>query len=133
MLRSRDDLQLDVADEQVVQRLLADQTHQVPPGSGGLSISDVPAGEVATAGVEDLAGLDCHLDRLPDFLPRSVPIDVVELVEIDVVGLQSAQACIERPADVERGQLALVWPRAHLAVDLGGNDCPLPPAATAGQ
>ena len=100
MLRGRDDLQLDVADEQVVERLLADQAHQVSPGSCGLSVGDVPAGEVATPGVKDLARLHRHLDRLPDLLPRCVPIDVVELVEIDVVGLQPAQARIERLANV---------------------------------
>src|SRR5919112_3261607 len=102
MLRRRNDLELDVADDQVVERLLTDEAHQVPPGSGGLRVGDVPAGEVATAGVKDLAGLNCHLDRLPDLLPRTVPINVVELVEIDVVGLQPPQTCIKRPADVER-------------------------------
>jgi hypothetical protein len=30
-------------------------------------------------------------------------------------------------------QLALVGPAAHLAMDLGGDDCPLPPAAAAGE
>jgi hypothetical protein len=35
---------------------------------------------------------------------------VVELVEIDVVGLQPAQARIERPADAQRRQLAFVAP-----------------------
>jgi hypothetical protein len=29
--------------------------------------------------------------------------------------------------------LALVGPAAHLAIDLGGDDCPLPPAAAAGE
>src|SRR3712207_8811360 len=37
----------------------------------------------------------------------------------------------KRPADVERRQLALVRPLAHRAVDLGGQDRPLPAAATA--
>src|SRR5688572_1786404 len=133
MLRGRNDLELDVADEQVVERLLADQAHEISPGSGGLSVGDVPAGEVATAGVEELAGLHRDLDRLPDLLPRRVPIDVVELVEIDVVGLQPAQTCIERSADVERRQLAFVGPAPHLAIDLGGDDGPLPPAAAAGE
>jgi hypothetical protein len=54
---------------------------------------------------------------------------VVKLVEIDAVGLPPAQAGIERPANVQRRQLALVWPTPHLAVDLGGDDGLLPPAA----
>ena len=58
---------------------------------------------------------------------------MVELVEIDVVGLQAAQTRIERPADVQRRQLALVGPVAHRAVNLGGQDGPLPPAAAAGE
>ena len=41
---------VDVADQQVVERLLADQAHQVSPDSGGLYVGDVPAREVASGG-----------------------------------------------------------------------------------
>jgi hypothetical protein len=68
MLCGRDDLELDVADDQVVQRLLADQAHQVSFGRDGLRISDLPAGEVAAAGVEDLARL-----QRPQLPARSPP------------------------------------------------------------
>ena len=57
----------------------------------------------------------------------------MELVEVDVVGLQPAQARVERPADVERGELAGVGPVVHVAVELGRDDRPLAPAAALGE
>src|SRR6187551_3573023 len=99
MLSGRNHLELYVTDEQVVERLFADQSHEVSPSSSGLRLGDMPAGEIAAAGVEDFASLHRQLDRLPDLLPRCVPIDVVELIEIDVVGLQPAQTRIECSAD----------------------------------
>jgi hypothetical protein len=47
--------------------------------------------------------------------------------------LQPAQARIERPANVQGGQFAIVGPAAHLAVDLGGNDSAVAPAPAAGE
>ena len=46
--------------------------------------------------------------RLPDLLPGRVAVDVVELVEVDVVGLEALQAALEGAADVEGRELALV-------------------------
>ena len=63
--------------------------------------------------VEDLALLDGDLDGLPDLVPRRVPVDVVELVEVDVVGLQALEAGVQGAPDVQRGQLGLVGPVAH--------------------
>jgi len=89
--------------------------------SGGLGLGDVPASEVAAAGVQDLALLYGDLHGLPDLVPRGFAVDVVELVQVDVVGLEALEAGVERAADVEGGELALVRPAvAHVAVDLGG-------------
>ena len=76
----------------------------VAAGGGLLRLRDVPAGEVAAARVEDLSLLDRDVDRLPDLVPRRVPVDVVELVEVDVVRLQPLQARVEGAADVQRGE-----------------------------
>src|SRR4029077_7238066 len=75
-------------------------------------------GEVAAAGVQPLALRHEHLERLPDLVPRRVPIDVVHLVEIDVVGLEAAQALVAGPTDVQRGRASVVRSLAQAAVDL---------------
>jgi hypothetical protein len=62
----------------------------------------VPAREVAAADVKDLACGDGDVDRLPDLVPRSSPVNMVELVEVDVVGLQPGKARVQRAADVQR-------------------------------
>src|SRR5262249_974659 len=45
---------------------------------------------------------------------------VVHLVEVDVVGLESAQAVLAGLTDVERGQPRRVGPRVAAAIHLGG-------------
>ena len=124
-------LQLDLPGQQVVDRLLADQAEEPAGGRGVVGLGDVPAGEVGRADVQDLALGDEHLHRLPDLVPRSVPVDVVHLVQVDVVGAQPAQRRVAGPPDVQRGQLALVGPVAHRPVQLGGEHGALPPPAAA--
>ena len=120
LLRRGNDFQLDGAGEQVVDGLFADQTGVVAPGGGGLRLGDVPAGEVAAARVQDLALLDGHLDGLPDLIPRGVPVNVVELVDVDVVRLEALEAGIQCPADVESREPAVIGPVRHTAEQLGG-------------
>ena len=94
-----------------------------------LRLRDVPAREVAAAHVDDFALLHQHFHGLPHFFPRRAAIDVVHLVEIDVIGLQAAQAFFAGAADVIGGQEALVGPFAHAPEDLGGDDDFLAPTA----
>ena len=44
----------------------------------------------------------CH--GLPDLFPRSQPVDMVHLVQVDVIGLQSTQAVFAGLSDVVGGQ-----------------------------
>ena len=106
-------LELDAPDEQVVLALLGDQTQEVPRPGGLVRLGDVPPGEVAAPHVQDLAGLHEDLDRLPDLLPGGLAVDVVELVEVDVIGLQAPEALVARATDVQGGQTRLVRPLAH--------------------
>jgi hypothetical protein len=66
------------------------------------------------ADVEHLAFADELFHRLPDLLPRRRPVDVVHLVEVDVVGLQPAQAVLAGLATLLH--VGRLWP----AVDVGG-------------
>jgi hypothetical protein len=105
-----DDLELDGAGGQVVEALLADQAHEVPLAGELLGRCDVPAGEVAAADVEHLAFADELFHRLPHLLPRRRPVDVVHLVEVEVIGLQPAQAVLTGLADVVGRQMPVVGP-----------------------
>src|SRR5438270_181402 len=84
------------AGEDVVEALLAHKAHEVPLVRQLIRLRDVPAGEVRAAHVEHLALTDQLLHGLPDLLPRGRAVDVVHLVEVDVVGLKSAQAVLAR-------------------------------------
>lgn len=132
-LRGRQNLQLDLAGEQVVVRLFADQAEEVALRGLGLRDREMPAGEVGGAEVQHLALGDKGFTRLPQFFPRRVAVDVVELVQIHVVGLQAAQRRVDRAADVQGGKLALVGPVTHGAVQLGGDDRALAADAVAGE
>ena len=60
-----------------------------------------------------------------------LPIDVVHLIEVDVVRLQPPEAGVTGVPDVTGRELRIVGPVAgDVAVDLGGQDHLLPPAAT---
>ena len=132
-LRGGQHLELDRPADQVVERLLADRAAEAAGPRGLIGPGDVPAREVGRADVDDLALRDQHLHRLPDLVPRGVPVDVVHLVQVDVVGPQPLQRGVAGAADVQRRQLALVRPRAHAAVELGRQHGSLAPAAAAGE
>src|SRR5262249_17035045 len=118
----REHLELDGARREVVQALLRDQAQEVARRGGGVRLRDVPAGEVAAADVQDLPPRHEQLERLPVLVPRRVPVDVMHLVEIDVVGLEAAQALVAGPPDVQGRQAIVVRSLAHAAVDLGRQD-----------
>ena len=91
----------------------------MPRFGGLLRLRDVPAREVAAAHVKDLALLHQHLHRLPHIFPRRGALDVVHLVQVDVVGLEPAQAGVARLADVIRRHALVVDARPHRIAQLG--------------
>src|SRR5437763_9641551 len=71
--------------------LLGDQAEEVAVTRDLVGLRDVPAGEVGAAHVEDLALAHQLLHALPDLFPGRAARDVVHLVEVDVVRLQTPQ------------------------------------------
>lgn len=121
---------VDAAIQQVVDRLLADHSGEVPRTRVTLGRGDVPAREVAAARVQNLALRHGELHRLPNLVPRGVPVDVVELVEVNRVGLQAHQAGIQGPAGYSTPRASpAVGPRRHRSVELGGQYSPLAASA----
>src|SRR5258708_15951983 len=85
---SGESLELYVAIDQVVERLLRDEPEEVARLRRLARLRDVPTREVRRADVEHFALLYERLHRLPNLVPRRVAIDVVHLVKIDVIGFQ---------------------------------------------
>src|SRR5438067_4515817 len=98
-----------------------------------VGLHDVPTREVAAAHVDDLAFAHQLLHRLPDLFPRRGTVDVVHLVEVDVVGVEAAQAGFAGVPDVAGGEAPFVGPVPHLSIHLGGQDDLLAPAAALGE
>ncbi|MNS88881.1 hypothetical protein D3C72_1228730 [compost metagenome] len=133
LARRRQHLELDRTLGQVVEALLRDQAQEVPAPGLLVGLGDVPAREVRAAHVEHLALFDELLHGLPDFFPGRLAPDVVHLVEVDVVEPHALQAALAGALDVQRRELRGVGPLAHVAVDLGGDDDLLAPAAALGE
>ena len=122
-------LELDRALHQVVQRLLTREAGEMTAVRRFLGLHEVPAREVRRADVEDLPLLDERVHRLPDLVPRRLPVDVVHLVQVDVVGLETTQRRLARAPDVARRQERVVRPVRHAAVELRCDDRLLAAAA----
>ena len=52
----------------------------------------------------------------------------MHLVKIDVIGLHALERGIAGATNVEGREFSLVWPVAHVAVQLGGKNSSLPPS-----
>ena len=87
-----------------------------PQGTG-----DLPGGVVGQADVADLALPDEVVVGLEGLLQRGVRVGVVGVVEVEVVGLQAAQAGLDLPDDMPARQAAVVDAVADDAVGLGGD------------
>src|SRR5207302_3117582 len=113
--------------------LLGDEAEEMAVTRNLVGLGDVPAGEVGAAHVEDLALAHQLLHALPDLLPGRAARDVVHLVEVDVLGLQAPQGRLTLPLERQRVDATEVGPVAHRAIDLGGDDGLLAPAAALGE
>ena len=63
--------------------------------------------------VTNLARLNQIVERAQRLLDRGVGVGAVDLVEIDVVGLQPAKALLDLAEDMAAGEAAVVGPLAH--------------------
>jgi hypothetical protein len=94
----------------------------MPCPGGFVGLGNLPARKIGRADIQDLALLDEHFHGLPDLLPGRQPVHVVELVQVDMVGLHAPQRFFTGVPDVQRRKTGRVGPVAHVPVDLGGND-----------
>ena len=75
-----------------------------------------------SADVERLAGAHDVVQRAQRLFDRRVVIEAVDLIEVDVIGAEAAQAGVDGVVDVFAREAALVGVVAHRVEDLGGDD-----------
>jgi len=88
-------LALLLAIEQVVVVLHADELRPTVEFGGVLRLAELPGPHRRRPDVANLARLDHVVQGLHRLLDRSVMVEPVDLVEVDVVGAQPAQAVVD--------------------------------------
>jgi hypothetical protein len=92
----------------------------------GVGIGDrfhgLPRGQVAVTDVARFAALHHVVEGAHGLLDGRVEISAVDLVEVDVVQLQTLQAGVDGRHDVAAGQADLVHSGSGPAADLGRDD-----------
>ena len=77
---------------------------------------------VGAADVADFALLDEGVEGAKDLFDWGDGVVAVDLVEVDVIGLEAAEAVVDGVHDVSAGGADVVGARAHAAEDFGGDD-----------
>ena len=126
--RKRHDLALDVTRDERVIDLLADVARQVVPLGGRNRLHHVPGGVVRAPDVSDFALPHQIVERPHRLLERDEHVRLVADVEIEVVGLQPAEAGFASFNDVFSRQAGVVRSRAHPHEHLGRQDERVPAA-----
>ena len=115
-------LGLDAAVEDRVGRLLGAEPLQAAPLGHPLGLDDVGGGHRGRPDRADLAAVDQVRQRGQRLLDVGVGVRPVDLVEVDVVGLQAAQRVLDLGHDPAPGVAPLVGVIAHRACTLGRQD-----------
>ncbi len=102
--------------------------HEAGPAVGignGQHLRELPREHRRRPDVERLALAHDVVERLKRFLHRRMRVEAMNLVEIDVVGLQPAQAFVDGVLDMLARKAALVGIVAHGVEDFRGDDEPV--------
>ena len=111
---------LDAAHEDRIRRLLAPEALVTSPFGHPLGLDDLVGREGRTAGVADLALVHQVGQRRQGVVDVGGRVGTVHLVEVDVVGAETAQRVLDLGHDPAPRVAPLVGVLAHGAVELGG-------------
>jgi hypothetical protein len=126
LLARRHELALDPPVEQVVLVLSRRVRRQAPVPRDPGGVGDLPAAEVGAADVPHLARAHDVVERAQRLLLRRARVREVELVEVDVVGAETAQARVDGIEDVSPRRARHQRSVAHRPAELGADDGALP-------
>src|SRR5665647_419826 len=128
LARHRQQLHLEVAGDDRVVGLHADEAGPAVAIADAQRLLDLPGGEIGDSDVEDLAHAHEIAERLERLLDGRARVDAMDLVEVDVVGAEAAQAGIDGLHDVLTPEPHVVDVAgagrgrvAHRAAELGGD------------
>ena len=85
-------------------------------------LHQAPRLEVRAGRVEDLAVAHEIVERPQHLLERRLMVDMMDVVEVEVVGLQPLQRAFDLLLDVQSRHTGIVGPPAHRIEELGGDD-----------
>ena len=128
-LTGREHLGLDATGQDRIGRLLADETFTVPALGHPLGLDDEVAGEGGRPEGPDLALVDEVGECPQGVVDVARRIGTVDLVEVDPVRLQAAQAGLDLADDPPARVTGHVGVGPHRSVELGGQHHVLPPAS----
>ena len=121
-LAKRNHLALFFAIEQVVVILHGNKTGPAVQFGEIERLGELPGVHGRGADIAHLARFHHVVQRLESFLDRRFVIPAMNLVEVHIVGLQTAEALVEFEKDRLAGEAAAIGLVAHDAVELGGDD-----------
>ena len=113
---------LDVASQQVIHVLAADESRVLKAVCDTIRFSDLPRIVVAAADVSDFSTANQFVERSHRLFHGRKRIGSMDLIEVDVVGIQSPQTGVNRFADMLSRQALCVRRVCRAEPALGGQD-----------
>ena len=115
-------LALFFAVEEVVVVLHRDEARPVVEVCDVEGLGELPGVHGGGADVADFAGFDDVVESFHGLFDGGFVVPAMDLVEVDVVGLEAAKTLVELKEDLFAGEALAVGIVAHDAVELGGDD-----------
>src|SRR6187402_1019711 len=85
----------------------------------GEALHEVPAGEIGRADIADLARADQVVERAQRLFDRRQRIEAVHEIQVDMIGLEPLEACLDRADQMETRRTGIVGPGALAEAGLG--------------
>lgn len=111
-----------VAPEEGVVGLVGDVPREAVLVGVGERFHEVPAGEVGAADVADFAGADEVIQDVHSFFDGRFGVEAVELIEVDVVGLQTFELSFDGFDEMEAAAADVVGALAEAEGGFGGDE-----------
>ncbi len=125
----RDQLSLDAAVEQVVGRLLGNETIEAEFLRAPKGFDNLPGGEGRTAEVAHFAGTDEVVEGAQRLIDGDFGLGAVDLIQVDMIRLEPAQAGFASLHEMTAGVAPGVGVGVvHPVVDFRAKDDPVAPA-----
>jgi hypothetical protein len=126
--RQRHQLPFVVASDERVVRLMRDVPRQAAFLRDRERLHQMPGGKIRAPDVADLPGSDEVVKRAKRFLDRRFRVEAVELIEVDVVSTEPAQAPLDCAEKMLARRSHVVRARARSEGALRGDENAIPPS-----